>query len=729
MHGTYRITIFCGIPIRNISIWRTRSKRIVFNATERIFMQSPTIQRRIIVLTVASLFTQPGLAAQAAESELPDVVVRAAGTTADPVAGGRSAAKLDVPLRDIPQSVQDVPKELIREQGALEMKEALRNVSGGAPAQGEGRRDQFLIRGFDATRDTLVDGMRDDSLYFRDLGNVERIEVLKGPAAVLYGRGSAGGVMNRITKKPVRESLREAGLSIGSEQLRRLDVDLGGTLGPQAAFRLTGAHEVGDSFRDLVHSERSALAPSISWSAGHDTRFLLQTEFLHQRRTPDRGIPSLGAFPADVPINNFYGEQYDFATTDARNARLSAEHAFSDRLTLRNQFQYSTLSLDAVNTRTLGLTADRTQVRRQITYFPQDQTNYLNQTEAEYKMGGGSVRHTLLGGIELGYQKTNRLVRAGNSAPVSLQAPQHGLAPPNLTNLPLTIDSDFAARTAAVYAQDLISFGSHWKALAGVRFDRFTQMQHDHRSGPRQERTDSISSPRLGVVYQPGTAHSLYANLSRSFQPAGTDLFYGVQDMADIKPLESLQQETGVKSEWFGGRLLSNVALYRITQRNMVTKDPADPAGLRQVQTGEQQSRGLELDVSGTLGPGWKIFASYTLNLARLTQSNNFAIGNRPANIPKHAASLWISRALGGGFTIGTGAFYVGDRYATEDNTVKLPSFVRVDAMLGYKAARWEAGLNINNIPNRKYYESANNNHQIQPGAPRNAMLFIRANI
>jgi catecholate siderophore receptor len=688
-------------------------------------MQYRPLRPRVLALAITALFSH---LAHAADTEIPTVVVRAGA--ADALHGsGNSATKLDVPLRDVPQAVQVVSKELIREQGALEMKDVLRNVSGVAPSQGEGRRDQFYIRGFDATRDTLVDGMRDDSLYFRDLGNVERIEVIKGPAAVLYGRGSAGGVINRVTKKPVSKTRREATLSVGSERLRRLDADLGGALGTQAAFRLTAAYEVGDSYRDIVHSERSVLAPSIAWSAGTDTSFLLQTEFLHQRRTPDRGIPSLNGVPAAVPVSNFYGEKYDYATTDARNASFNVEHAVNDKLTLRNNFQYSNLSLDAINTRTLGLTAGNTQVRRQITYFPQDQTNYLNQTEAVYKLDAGTIQHTLLAGVELGNQKASRLVRAVSASSVSLQTPQHIAVMPNLASLPITIDSGFKADTVALYAQDQLSFGQHWKALAGLRFDRFKQTQDNRRTSLAQDRTDSVWSPRVGLVYQPNDAHALYGNLSRSFQPVGNDLFYNGTDFAQIKPVESLQQELGAKSEWLGGSLLSTVALYQITQRNVVTKDPADPAGLRQVQTGEQQSRGLEVDLAGTILPGWKVFANYTLNLAHITQSNNFAIGNRPANIPKQAANVWSSYELGHGFTIGGGAFYVGDRFAVEDNAVKLPSYVRLDAMLGYKSKAWEAGLNLKNLANRVYYESANNNNQIQPGAPRSAMLYVRAKI
>ncbi|WP_426339968.1 TonB-dependent receptor [Pseudoduganella sp. S-14] len=688
-------------------------------------MQHRRIHPHVLALAAAALCSQ---FAYAADTELPMITVQTAAAS-DPLHGTSSATKLDVPLRDVPQSVQFVDKELIRAQGAVDMKDVLRNVSGVALSQGEGRRDQFYIRGFDATRDTLLDGMRDDSLYFRDLGNVERIEVLKGPAAVLYGRGSAGGVINRVTKKPVKTPVREVTLSGGSENFRRIDLDLGGAAGEQAAFRLTGAYEAGDNYRDVVHSERAVLAPSIAWTAGRDTSFLLQTEFLHQNRTPDRGIPSLNGVPADVPVGNFYGERYDYARTDAQNARFNVEHAVNDKLVLRNNFQYSKLKLDAINTRTLGLAAANTQVRRQITYFPQDQSNFLNQTEAAYQLDAGGVRHALLTGVELGHQKSGRLVRAAATTPVSLQAPQQLMAMPDLAALPVTIDNDFKADTAAWYAQDQASFNEQWKMLAGVRFDRFKQEQNDRRTGLVQSRTDSVWSPRIGVVYQPGQAHALYANLSRSFLPVGNDFFYGGKDFAQIKPVESLQKEIGDKSEWFGGRLQSTVALYEITQRNVATKDPSDPAGVRQVQTGEQQSRGLEVDLTGSLAQDWKVFANATVNHARITQSNNYKVDNRPANIPKHAAGLWSNYELGHGFSIGAGAFYVGDRFAVEDNAVRLPSYVRLDAMLGYKGKNWEAGLNLNNLADKVYYESANNNFQIQPGAPRSVMAYVRVKI
>lgn len=688
-------------------------------------------QHRFCLIALAVMAAFP-YAAQANEAELSTITVTSGKSPEGPVHGsGSVATKLDAPLRDIPQSVQVVPLAVIQEQQALEMKNVLRNVSGVSVAQGEGRRDQFYIRGFDATRDMLLDGMRDDNLYFRDLGNVERIEVIKGPAAVLYGRGSAGGVINRVTKQPVNAPVREVMFTAGSHGLKRVDADLGGALNQDMAFRLTGAVEDSNSFRNVIESERYVLAPSLSWRAGTDTRVLLQTEFMHQERTPDRGIPSLNGAPADVPTSNFYGEKYDYAKTDGRNLRLSVEHAASDALTLRNNFTYSNVELDAVNTRTLGLTAGNTQVRRNLTYFPQEQTNYLNQTEAVYKLNQGRLQHTLLAGIELAHQQGHRLVGIGAASSVNLASPQQIAATPNYAALRRVINTDFDANTTALYAQDLVTLGEHWKGLAGVRFDRFKQKQTDQLTNAIQERTDSKLSPRLGVVYQPNAAHAFYANMSKSFLPAGSDLFFNGTNLAQIKPLESLQKEIGVKSDWLGGKLSSTLALFEITQKNVATRDPNDPAGIRQVQVGEQQSRGVELDVSGNLTKAWKITGSYAFTQARITRSNTFVTDSQVNNIPRHAASLWSTHDLGKGWTAGAGAFFASQRF-TSDATpgatrVKLPSYVYFDAMVSYRSKAWEAGLNFYNLANKRYYESANNDFQIQPGAERSAMAYVKA--
>lgn len=693
-------------------------------------------QKKLSSLALAIAAAYQGHAFAADAQRLAEVKVTA-GQDSEWVAGSSSSAtKTDTPLRDVPQSVQVVDKSLIQQQGAREMKDVLRNVSGVAVHQGEGRRDQFYIRGFTAERDTLVDGMRDDSQYFRDLGNVEAIEVVKGPAAVLYGRGSAGGVINRVTKKPTATAQAEAALTVGSENLRRVDADLGGPLSDTLRYRLTAAHEKTDSFRDVIHSERNAIAPAIAWAPSAATEVLLQAEFLRQHRTPDRGLPTQNGRPAEVPISNFYGELYDFADTDAASSVLRVDHRLSEQLSLSNAFRYSDLQLDASNTRHTGLINNNTQVRRNVTYFPQHQKNYLNQTEAVYKAQTGAVAHAVLAGVEFGYQSFDRQSRQGNIGPVDLQNPAHVLPRPELENLPFSgftgANSMFHARTAGAYLQDQLTFSERWKALAGLRFDRFDQRQNDRQAGSTEQRIDHVWSPRVGVVYQPNAQHSLYASASRSFQPIGGDFLYITSNnkigFADVKPLTTTLNEVGLKSDWLGGKLSSTVAVYDIAQKNRLTNDPSNPAGNTKIQNGEQQSRGFELDLAGNITAQWKVYGGYSLNQAQITRSNDsaIAVGNRPGNVPLHSGSLWSSYEFGNGFGVGAGAFYSGDRFADDDNTVTLPRYVRYDAALFYKAKRFEANLNLNNVTDKQYYEAATNNNQIGPGAPFNVVLTAR---
>jgi catecholate siderophore receptor len=629
----------------------------------------------------------------------------------------RSATKIDVPVKDLPLSLQSVARETIHEQAAREMKDVLRNVTSVSFNQGEGRRDQFYIRGFDAVRDTLLDGMRDDSLYFRDLATIEQVDVIKGPAAALYGRGSAGGVINRVTKKPVADPLAEFGVSVGSDEFYRAEADLGGSLGHGFTSRFVGAYETSESYRDIVEWDKLLLAPSVAWRLDDRTTFLFQAEYLDQSRTPDRGIPSLNGRPAPVSAGNFYGEKYDYADTEAANVRFAIDHEVNDDLNVRNNFMYSGLTLDAVNTRTLGLTADQQSVRRQVVYFPQEQTNFLNQTEAVYRFNTGFAKHTLLGGLEVGHQTADMQTKFAAASNVSLSSPQHAMSMPNFSAISPSFDQDFTNDTVGLYVQDQVSLGEQWKALAGLRYDSYQQQRDNNLTGVRHERDDSLWSPRVGVVYQPVKEISIYGNVSLSNQPIG-EMFYVSSPFESIKPTETFQREIGVKGEWLDGRLVSTVAYFDILQSNVVTNDPSDPTGVLKVQTGEQRSRGVDVDFSYSLADRWKLFAGYTWLDASIEESNNFPAGNRPGNIPEHNARVWSTVELGHGFIAGAGASYVGDRFTTEDNTVVMPSYVRIDAMFGYQRKDWDVTLNVHNLTDKDYYEAANNNNQIQPGAP-----------
>lgn len=668
-------------------------------------------------------------AAQAAEPpRLKPVKVTAAAEAQGPAKQSRAASKTDTPLKELPQAVAVVERRTLEAQGAREMKDVLRNVSGVALNQGEGRRDQFTIRGFDAARDSLIDGVRDDSQYFRELANVERVEVLKGPAAALYGRGSAGGAIHRVTKKPLAEQQSYAELWAGSEALRRAELDSTGPLTEALRYRAVAAWEDGDSFRDVVHSNRRFFAPSLAADLSERTELLVQAEYLDQERTPDRGLPSVNGRPADVPVSNFYGERYDFAHTEATALRVRLDHQFSDAVSLSDTLSWSRTELTAMNTRHVGLTPDKRQLRRNTTYFPQEQDNLLNQTELVLKAATGGVEHTLLAGLELARQHFDRETRQVNVPNIDLVNPRHGLIRPDPATMPIAgftgALSDFDADTDALYLQDQLSLSAHWKALVGTRWDRFDQEQEDHVSRVTERREDRLASPRAGLVYLPTEALSFYGAWARSAQPIGGDFFYNTRGngipFKDVKPLETELAELGAKLEALDGRISATLAIFELEQQNRLTPSPTNPQ--LTIQGGHARSRGVELDLAAQPIEGWNLVASRGYTDAELTKSfdRSAPVGNRPGNIPAHQGSVWSDYRFDNGLGFGLGVFRVGARYALDDDSVRLPAYTRADASLFYEQGRYRVQLVLNNLSDETYYESANNNVQIGPGAPFN---------
>jgi catecholate siderophore receptor len=642
--------------------------------------------------------------------------------TADGLAAGAAGTKTQGSLLDVPQSVSVVTQENLRDRAALTSKDALDYVSSVVAGQGEGRRDEFYIRGFYSLRDTSLDGVRDDTLYSRDLATVEQIEVIKGAAAALYGRGSAGGLINRVSKQPRAKQDTEVSATLGSNRERRVSVDAGGALGDGVNGRLIVVYDAGDSYRDVIEHTRKLLAPSLKVALSPATSLLLQAEVQREDRTPDRGVPSLAGRPVAVAPSTFYGETYDYTSTDSDMAKARLEHRFNDHLKLENTLQYSRTELEGVNTRNRRVNADGT-VSRQITYFPQTQRNLTNQTELTYTLAG----HTLLTGLELSDQQRDVVTaQTGIAYPVNLYAPQHVLPAPNLSALPVALSNAFTAKTQALYLQDQISIAPQWKALAGVRFDRFQQQQTNRLTKGYSERTDNVTSPRAGLVYQPLDGQSWYLNLSRSSQPGGGDLLYtGSTPLSQVRPLQTDLQEMGYKQEWLGGRFFTTAALFRIEQRNQLTLDPADPAGLRQLQVGKQRNQGMELELQGALWQGGRVSAAYTYNDARIVASNDIPSGNRAEMTPRHRASLWLDQEIGKAWSAGLGVLLNSDQFALSDNAVRLPGYGRVDAAIGYRGKGYDLRFKVNNVGNARFFESAINNVQIQPGASRNASVTL----
>lgn len=690
--------------------------------------------------------------AQAVSAQtLPAVTIK--GTTDDAYspASASSATKGSAPLRDIPQTVNVVPQQLMRDQGARSMQDTLRNVPGVGFSHGDGQRDQVTIRGFTAIADQFVDGVRDDALYFRDLSNIERVEVLKGPSAVLYGRGSSGGLINRITKKPrLGQTGGEVALSLGSHQVKRVEADVNLAINDAAAARLTLAREDSGSYRDQQFIDRYSFAPSVFFKLSGQTNLLLQYSRARDQRVTDFGIPALNGRPVNVPISTYYGSgnarQDDTSTSLVNQYTATLNHRFSDALSVRNITRLYDYELDRFNTLPNGTTDPvLLTVGRQRSSILRDESGYFNQTDFSYKNTLGGFRQEWLFGLELGRQKRrSESISAGLIDRVPLFGPGRTAVAP-FTAAALAASSAIPNHTVqdilGLYVQNQITLGKEWKALAGLRHDQFKQATRWDRTLAPLNRTDSDFSPRAGLVWQPGEAQSYYLSYSRSFQPSAEAFALAANNVGN-EPEITRNIEVGSKLDFLNGDLSVTAALFNLQRTNIKNTNPANPAV--QINVGTQRTNGLELTANGRLPGRWDVSAGYAFLDAKMVESVATAtsqqlptqaipsLGKVPSLTPRHSAFVWgmknLGQVAGGTLSLGGGINYVGNRFASLTNLVTLPGYLTADLAATYAAGRFELGVNVKNVTNKKHIISSHGSvdNLILPGPPRELLVSLR---
>jgi catecholate siderophore receptor len=693
----------------------------------------------------ASSYAADKVVAGGKEQTLPTVNVSGAREVYQP--GTPSVAKVDAPLRDIPQTINVVPAQVIKDQAARSMTDVLKTVPGVGLSNGDGQRDQVTIRGFTAIADQFLDGVRDDALYFRDLSNIEQIEVVKGPASVLYGRGSSGGLINRVTKKPHFTADNEVGVTVGSYSLKRIEVDANQPFADNTmALRVTGAMERSGSFRDQGFLERESVAPSLLWRLTPATTVLMQIEHNRDFRVTDFGIPSFQGKPLDVPVGAYYGssdaraDDYTRATTNY--ATLTVDHEIAPTLVFHNVLRYYDHLLDRNNTTAqsvnLNVAVPTVTMRRGSVY--RDEKGWFNQSELKHKLTAAGMEHQLLYGIELGEQTKDQISRTQNSLfTTPLFAPV--LQRPPFVAATLSADGESTFTTTSVYVQDLVALAPQWKMLAGLRYDRY-QQEYANRlpGGAPLDRTDNFLSPRLCLVWQPDAVQSYYISATRSFQPSG-ESFALAANNSQLAPEKTTNFEVGAKYDWLGGKLVGGVSVFHVTRTDIKVTDPTNPALL--ILAGEQRTDGAELTLAGDVGNGWNIYGGYAFLDAEITKSTSTigfpyvtapttaAVplqGKVPSLTPRNSANLWVNKQLGGGFSAAGGVNARSSMYASASNVVALPSATTIDLALFYRVKPWDVALNLKNVTDKRYYASAHggNDNLNTPGAPRTVEVSMR---
>ena len=648
----------------------------------------------------------------------------------------RSATKTDTPLLDVPQAVTVVTDKLVADQAMTSLSDAFRYMPGVGLAQGEGNRDTPVLRGNSSTADFFVDGIRDDVQYIRDTYNLERVEALKGPNALVFGRGGSGGVVNRVTRQADGQSHRSASLQVGSGDRRRGTLDYGDGIGDGGAgFRVNSVFEDSASFRNGYSVERYGINPTFGFDIAPGTRVELSYEHFHDERVADRGVPSLDGRPVDTDPSTFFGNPDESpveATVDAFDAVLT--YAFGEHLQLRNHFRYADYdkfyqnvfpgAVDAA-TQTVAISAyNNTTTRR----------NLFNQTDLVWETTTGAIRHTVLAGAEFGRQVTDNQRMTGyfgapGSTTTSIRVP---LASPTTSEIPLfrpsasDADNHGVAKVAAVYLQDQVEFSPQWQAILGLRYDDFQVDLRNNRTGATVSSEDGLLSPRAGLVYKPLDRVSLYASYSMAYQPrAGEQLASLTASNASLDPETFRNREIGAKWD-IRPDLQASLAVYRLDRGNVAVTDPADAT--RMILVDGQSTEGVELGIAGRITESWQVMGGYAYQDGEITttQSATAVAGNRLAQLPRHSASLWNRYDVNTAFGVGLGIIHRGAIYANVDNLVTLPAFTRFDG-----AVYWtlnpsvQLQLNIENLGNKRYFASAHSNNNLSPGTPRSAWLTM----
>jgi len=643
-----------------------------------------------------------------------------------------TATKTPTPLIDVPQSITVVTQQLIRDQMMLSVGDVVRYVPGVTAIQGENNRDQVVIRGQSTSADFFLDGVRDDVQYYRDLYNLDRVEVLKGPNAMIFGRGGGGGVINRVTKEAEFMPLHEITLTGGMYDDKRFAMDLNQPLNDKVATRFNGMYDNSGSFRKYVGLTRYGINPTLTLKPTKTTRITFGYERFRDDRTADRGVPSFQGRPVDVPISTFFGDpNVSHVRASVNLGSIHIEQQVG-RVIIHNRTTFGAYDRGYQNFVPGAVSADKSQDTLTAYNNATKRFNFFNQTDVTYTAYTGKIKHTLLAGVEVGSQLTDNFRNTGffNNTSTSILIP---LSSPTITT-PTTFrqsatdaDNHLNTAVAAAYVQDQVELSRYVQLIGGVRFDRFDLAYHDNRSGTNLERIDRLVSPRAGIVVKPVRNVSFYGSYSISYLPSSGDQFSSLTTITQqVKPEKFNNYEGGVKWD-VRPRLSFTAAVFRLNRTNTRATDPNDPT--RIIQTGSTRTNGFEIGINGSLTRAWSIAGGYAYQDAFISSATAAALaGQQVGQVPHHTFSLWnnyqISRRLGAGL----GILHRSNMFAAVDNTVTLPGYTRADAAVFYSLTeRWRLQANLENLLDKTYYLNADSNTNISPGSPRTLRVGLTA--
>ncbi|MER0216187.1 MAG: TonB-dependent siderophore receptor [Nitrosomonas sp.] len=686
----------------------------------------------------------PSASPEPAVTTLPAIQVTASNTNRYAATSTSTATKTNTLLRDVPQSITVITGDLIKDQSIRSLADAVRYVPGVGVSQGEGNRDALVFRGNRSTGDFFIDGIRDDAEFYRDLYNIDRVEVLKGANGMIFGRGGSGGVVNRVTKMANWEPVREFSFQGGSFNQKRMTADVGYVINDVAAVRLNTVYEDSGSFRDGVSMERLGIAPTVTIKPTSRTKVVLNMERFHDDRTADRGITSVVGRtgqvtgPVDVSRSQFFGDpRRSLAEIDVLSFGSFIEHKFDSGITLQNRTLYTTYDKFYQNVFASGGFNPQTGMLPLGAYNnTTSRDNVFNQTNFLYSLNTGPISHTLLAGVEVGRQETHNRRETGlfnnSAADTNFFVP---LSNP-LTNVPITFRNrnsgdglDALNRSTvnvtSLYIQDQIEIIPQLQVIAGVRYDSF-EVDFQQKNGLKDhlKTNDDLIAPRFGVIFKPIEPVSFYASYSQAYVPRAGDQLTALNVTVEtLKPEKFTTMETGVKWD-IRPDLAFTGAVYQLDRTNVINS----VVGGQTFLTKGQRTEGVEISLAGQLTQNWSVMGGYAYQTGEIT-SDILGIARKGATVaelPRHTFSVWsrydITPNIGAAF----GVIHRDSMFASLTNRVSLPDFTRVDAALFTKFSKSFRGqLNIENLFDTKYFAAAHNDFNITPGSP----IAVRASL
>jgi len=696
---------------------------------------SPILARRPVLL--AALAALPGIAigapASAEDQErrdyLPSDIIVSADRDTYAEQDGSSATHTPTAIIDVPQGVTVITGDQIEDQGITSLNAALAFVPGVSLESGEGHRDEVFIRGQETTADFYLDGLRDDAQYYRPLYNIDRVEVLKGANALIFGRGAGGGAVNRVAKR-ANPSRPFAAASASVDTFGAFDIagDVNLAASDVLGVRINATYEEFDNHRDFYEGRFIGVSPTLTFAPGPDTRVILSYTYDNDERVTDRGVPAFNGLPLAGYDETFFGDpDYNWGSVEAHVARARIEHDFSPVLSANANLQYANYDKFYANlvpgsgttATTVNLSGYESATKRE---------NLIGQANLIANFATGPATHTLLVGAEFTNADTDStrdraLFNGGTDTSVTVDL-EDVIDPPAFILEPQRATSSELS-TLSFYVQEQLEIGI-FQLIAGIRYDEFDLSSVDLVASFAASRKDSSWSPRVGAIVKPMDDLSVYTSWSKSFLPQSGDQFTSLSETTvalDPETFENL--EAGVKWSPHPDLLVTG-AIFRLTRNNTQAPDPVNPGFV--ILAGESRVQGFELGLAGNLAENLNVSLGYANLDGEVTATTNSAAqGTVLQQVPRHHVTAWarydFNELLGGGL----GLVHRSDQFASMSNNVVLPAHTRVDAAI-YAALSENISvqLNIENLLDETYYASAHGDNNIQPGVPFNASLGAR---